>query len=165
MLGLLLCGGVAWAALALWESYCQERPYDMIEARLYLGEAVSKPPPGTSAVVNLCNLEDPYTVEARLWRPVLEEGREPTLEWLREVVDFIDEQRQGGRTVYVHCLAGVDRSGAAMTAYLMREHGWSREHALAFVRSKRPQVRPNPELVRLLDEWERSPARPRQPRK
>jgi hypothetical protein len=165
VLGLLLCGVVAWATLAWWESFYQEKPYDLIEARLYLGRAVSKPPPGTSAVVNLCSFEDPYTVEARLWLPVLEEGREPTLEWLGEVVDFIDEQRQAGRTVYVHCLAGVNRSAAAMTAYLMREHDWNREQALDFVRSKRPQVQPNSELIRLLDEWERSAARPRQNRK
>jgi protein-tyrosine phosphatase len=164
-LGLLLCGVVACMALAGWVSHSQERPFDRIEARLYLGEAVSKPPPGTSAVVNLCSLKDPYQVEAQLWRPVLEEGREPTLEWLRDVVDFIDEQRQGGRTVYVHSMAGVNRSAAAMTAYLMRDHGWSREQAMAFVSSKRPQVQLNPELLRLLDEWERSPARPRHLRK
>jgi len=162
LLGLLLCGVVARAG---WESASPERPFDRIEARLYLGEAVSKPPPRTSAVVNLCSLEDRYTVDARLWRPVLEGGRRPTLEWLLEVVDFIDDQRQAGRTVYVHCMAGVNRSAAATTAYLMREHGWSREQALAFVSSKRSQVQLNPELVRLLDEWESSPARPRQQRR
>ena len=163
---LVLCGVAACAAaLAWWESQDQERPYDLIEARLYLGEAVSEPPTGTGAVVNLCGIEDPYKVEARLWSPILEGGGTPTLEWLNKVVDFIDEQRQAGRTVYVHCMAGVNRSAAATAAYLMRENGWSREQALAFLRSKRPQVQPDPELVRLLDEWERSPARPRQPRK
>ena len=165
VLGLLLCGIVAGAAAAGWKSSSQERPFDRIEARLYLGEAVSKPPPGTRAVVNLCGLEDPYEVEARLWRPVLEVGLKPTLDWLGEVVDFIDDQRQSGRTVYVHCMAGVNRSAAAMAAYLMREHGWGRERALAFVSSKRPQVQLNPELVHLLDEWERSPARPGKQRK
>jgi hypothetical protein len=159
-IGLLLCCGVAGAALAWWKTEDRGKPYDLIEDHLYLGEAVSRPPPGTGAVVNLCGVEDPYTVETRLWRPVLEEGTQPTMEWLREVVDFIEQQRRGGRTVYVHCMAGVNRSAAAMTAYLMREHGWSREDALSFVRSRRPQVQPDPGLIRLLDEWERSSARP-----
>jgi protein-tyrosine phosphatase len=142
--------------LSLWERSYEPSPYSLIEDRLYLGQAVPAPPPGTNAVANLCGYKDPYTVDAELWAPIFEGEREPSLEWLREVCDFIDDQRRAGRTVFVHCLAGVNRSGAALTAYLMREHRWSREQALAFVRSKRPHVQPNPELIRLLDDWERT---------
>lgn len=39
-------------------------------------------------------------------------------------------------------------------AYLMKEHGWGRDEALAFLRSKRPVVRPNPAFMQLLTEWE-----------
>ena len=51
-------------------------------------------------------------------------------------------------------MAGMNRSGAAVTAYLMYEHGWGRDEALAFLRGRRPQVQPNPTLMRLLAEWE-----------
>ena len=149
----LACGIAVWLGLSLLEDSYRERPFDLIEEKLYLGQALREPPPGTTAVVNLCGLPDPYQLEANLWEPVLEKGIEPTLEWLWKVTDFIDEQRRGGRTVYVHCFAGVNRSGAAMMAYLMREHGWSRDRALTFVQSKRPQVHPNPDLMRLLDQW------------
>jgi len=50
----------------------------------------------------------------------------------------------------------VNRSGAVVTAYLMYEHGWNRDEALAYVRRKRPVVQPNPTLMRLLGEWERA---------
>jgi hypothetical protein len=150
---LLICAG-AWLWLRwLGESY--DRPYCRVEDGLYVGSAVTEPPPGTAAVVNLCGRQDNYEVEAALWEPVFEAGREPDLDWLRRVVGFIDEQRRAGRTTYVHCLAGMNRSGAAVTAYLMHKNGWGRDEALAFVQSRRPQIQPNPELMRLLAEWER----------
>jgi hypothetical protein len=151
---LLACLG-AWLAL-LWLEGSYDQPYTRIEEGLYLGGSVERPPRGTRAVVNLCSQEDPYRVEACLWEPIFDGKNEPSLEWLRRVVEFIDAQRRAGRTTYVHCLAGVNRSGAAVAAYLMYRHGWRRERALEFVRSKRPQVQPNPTLMRLLAEWERA---------
>ena len=41
-----------------------------------------------------------------------------------------------------------------VTAYEMYKNHWTRE-ALAFIRSKRPQFRPNPAFLERLDEWER----------
>jgi protein-tyrosine phosphatase len=147
---------LAGVAALLWlrcleASY--DRPYVEVEEGLYIGSAVDEPPRGTQAVVNLCGRRDPYQVEASLWQPVFEAGNEPDLDWLRRVVAFIAEQRRAGRTTYVHCLAGMNRSGAAVTAYLMQKHGWGREEALVFLQKRRPQVQPNPTLMRLLGEW------------
>ena len=36
----------------------------------------------------------------------------------------------------------------------MHKHRWSRDEALAFAQSKRPQIQPNPILMRLLAEWD-----------
>ena len=47
-------------------------------------------------------------------------------------------------------------SGMVVTAYLMHEHGWPRDQALAFAQSKRPQFSPNPTLMRFLLEWEQA---------
>ena len=94
-------------------------------------------------------------MEAALWDPVHEGGTQPSLDWLRRVVAFIADQRRAGRTTFVHCLAGVNRSGAAVTAYLMQSHGWGGDEALAFLRERRPEVRLDPGLMRLLTEWER----------
>jgi hypothetical protein len=150
---LLVCVGVWFWLQWLGDSY--DRPYCLIEDGLYVGSSVESPPRGTQAVVNLCGREDRYKVEASLWEPILESAEEPTLEWLRRVVEFIDTQRKAGRTTYVHCMAGMNRSGAVVTAYLMSKHGWDRDRALAFVREKRPQIQPNPTLMRLLAQWER----------
>jgi hypothetical protein len=153
LLVVVLSGVAAWLVL-LWLQGSYDRPYCRVEDGLYIGMSVGSPPPGAQAVVNLCGREDRYTVEASLWEPVFEAGRDPDLDWLRRVVEFIGEQRRAGRTTYVHCLAGMNRSGAAVTAYLMQEHGWGRDEALRFLQGQRPEVQPNPTLMRLLTEWD-----------
>jgi hypothetical protein len=151
---LLLGGAGAWLVLRWLEGAYTTAPYSLVDEGLYVGTAVPEPPPGARAVVNLCGREDRYPVEARLWEPISEGGPDPDVAWVRRVTDFIAAQRATGRTTYVHCLAGMNRSGMVVTAYLMRAHGWGRDEALTFLRSKRPEIQPNPELMRLLAEWE-----------
>jgi hypothetical protein len=138
-----------------------EQDYTRVEDGLYLGGSVDRPPRGTQAVVNLCGRPDSYQVGPSLWEPVYEggpgvAGKEPTLELLRRVVGFIAEQRRAGRTTYVHCMVGQNRSAAVVTAYLMQEHGMGRDEALAFLQHRRPVVQPDPTLMRLLADWERA---------
>jgi hypothetical protein len=130
--------------------------YSWIEDGLYLGGYAPKPPPDAEAVLNLCEAEDPYRVATHRWEPIRDGEPAPGLEWLRDQVGFIGAQRESGRAVFVHCRNGVSRSGMVVTAYLMARHGWSRDDALTFVRSRREMVRPNPAFMRLLREWEQS---------
>lgn len=160
---LLFTGLGAWLWLGQLEQSYQQPPYSLIEDGLYLGSSVREPPPGTQAVVNLCGREDPYTVEARLWEPILEGGeQEPDLPWLKRVVAFIAEQRAAGRITYIHCMNGVNRSAMVTIAYLMHERELSRDGALAYVRSKRPVIQPGTDLMRLLAEWEETLLQSRQ---
>ena len=46
-------------------------------------------------------------------------------------------------------------TGLVVVAYLMFEHGWSRDQALAFARTRRPDTRPNPAFMDRLLDWER----------
>jgi Dual specificity phosphatase, catalytic domain len=153
---LLLCvAGSLCAFFSLrWIEQSYDQPFTQIQDGLFIGSAVNQPPPGTRAVVNLCGRKDQYETDAYLWEPIFESGNEPNIDWLRRVVEFIAAQRDAGRTTYVHCLAGMNRSGAVVTAYLMYEHGWGRDDALLFLQSKRDVVQPNPTLMRLLAEWE-----------
>jgi hypothetical protein len=128
--------------------------YSLIEEGLYVGPYVREPPPGTEVVLNLCETQDRYDADVHSWEPISDGGEAPSLEWLRHMVQFIDAQHRAGKTVYVHCSAGVSRSGLVAAAYLMHEHDWTRDEALEFLRSKRPQIRPNPAFMELLLEWE-----------
>jgi hypothetical protein len=131
------------------------RNYSLVEDGLYLGGHVPAPPPGTSAVLNLCEVDDPYQTPVNSWNQIPDAAPAPSLAWLRERVLFVATERAAGRRVYVHCYAGVSRSALVVVAYLMARDGLSRDAALAVVRLRRPRVQPNPAFMELLLEWER----------
>jgi hypothetical protein len=129
--------------------------YSRIERGLYLGGYVAEPPRGTRAVLNLCETADPYEAEVHKWSAIADAEPVPSLDWLREQVEFIDTQRREGRQTYIHCRAGISRGGMVTVAYVMAKNGWTRDESLAFVRTGRPDVRPNPAFMNLLLEWEK----------
>ncbi|HEY1861319.1 MAG TPA: dual specificity protein phosphatase [Gemmataceae bacterium] len=129
--------------------------YTQIEVCLYMGGAGKSPPFRTDAVLNLCELDDPYRTPVYLWEPIADAAPAPDLDWLRRLVHFLDEQQQADRITYVHCRNGVSRSGFVIIAYEMHKNHWTRDQTLDFVRKKRPDVRPNPAFMERLLEWER----------
>ena len=155
-LTLLLAASLAVSLLLLAFERTLREPanYSLIEDGLYLGGDVTRPPPGARAVLNLCEKPDPYRTEVMVWEPITDAPPAPDVEWLRRMVGFIDGQRRAGVPTYVHCLNGVSRSGMVVTAYEMFKNRWTRDEALAFVRSKRPEVRPNSAFMDRLAEWE-----------
>jgi hypothetical protein len=150
---LVLCG----LFVVVEVSRTGERPnYTLIREHLYMGGYVKEPPPGTKAVLNLCRLDDPYKVETYAWEKIKDTTPAPSIDWLRRQVKFIDEQRQAGKTVYVHCRNGVSRSGMVVVAYVMYKDKLPRDKALAQVRSKRQIARPNAAFMARLLDWERA---------
>jgi protein-tyrosine phosphatase len=153
---LLVFLGLGCLLLIVEVSLTGEGPnYSLIRDGLYQGGYVKTPPPKTKAVLNLCRVADPYKVEAHVWEPIKDTTPAPSITWLKKQVKFIDEQRQAGKTVYVHCRNGVSRSGMVVVAYVMYKDKLPRDKALALVRTKRPITRPNPAFMERLLEWER----------
>ena len=62
----------------------------------------------------------------------------PNLEQARKILDFINEMKSQGRPVFVHCQAGVGRTGSVLHLYYIAQ-GLTFEEAGAKVRSKRIQ--------------------------
>ena len=87
----------------------------------------------------------------------------PTVEQLREMAAFIEEQSARG-VVYVHCKIGYSRSAAAAAAYLLEsKQATSVSEALSILRARRPKIVVRPEIVAVLDEFARvtAPISPR----
>ncbi len=64
----------------------------------------------------------------------------PTLEAVRGAVDYIEQQRQQGNTVYVHCKAGRARSATVVICWLIQSQGMTPEQAQQHLQGIRRQT-------------------------
>lgn len=64
--------------------------------------------------------------------------------------ELIDEVRDSGGSVFVHCNAGVSRSAAIVIAYLMKNQKLSYLLAVDLLKQTRPCVKPNDGFIRQL---------------
>lgn len=64
----------------------------------------------------------------------------PEIETMRAILDAIDEWRAARRSVYVHCHAGIGRTGTVVACWLVR-HGHAPDEALAELKRLRRHTR------------------------
>lgn len=97
---------------------------------------------GISALLNLriewddrwMGIHAPYY----LWLPAID-GTPPVYEQLVRGAMFIQAQVEAGRSIYVHCAAGLGRGPTMVTAYLVAQ-GLSVGEAIAFIAARRPFI-------------------------
>ncbi|KDO53611.1 hypothetical protein CISIN_1g014598mg [Citrus sinensis] len=89
----------------------------------------------------------------RMTVPIRDMESENLLDYLDVCFDFIDRRRKEGG-VLVHCFAGVSRSAAIITAYLMRTEQLSSEGALESLRQSCESVCPNDGFLEQLKMFE-----------
>lgn len=85
--------------------------------------------------------------------PLRDTESENLLDYLQVCVDFIERSRKEG-SVLVHCFAGVSRSAAVITAYLMKSENLSLEDALASLKQSCEFVCPNDGFLEQLKMFE-----------
>ena len=73
-----------------------------------------------------------------------------------EVIDGVEiaSKKGAGKKILVHCFAGISRSPAVVTAYLMKRKGMTLKAALGQIVRVRPQVSPNSGFLQQLKEME-----------
>jgi protein-tyrosine phosphatase len=112
-------------------------------------------------IETVITVERPLDNEAAAWTDLgVEVVSLPTRDWVAipadrfdAVVDAVLERRAAGRTVLLHCLAGINRSATFAAAVLCRRDGLGVDEAIDRVRSARPNAAPTPEQVASLQEW------------
>lgn len=67
--------------------------------------------------------------------PIID-GRVPSIEQMKEMIDWLTERLDAGQKVLVHCVGGLGRAGTVSACFL-RAQGFDSEHAIAIVRAAR----------------------------
>ena len=133
--------GALWMGASLW-SWSAEKKREVFSGL------------GVTGLVSLTRRRDPdleRTVDHFLWCPVSDGLKLPDSEARRAAWVVVGWLR-ARVTVYVHCIAGINRSGL-VTALVLREVlGLTGQQALDFVRSCRPGEVRNPVFENYLKE-------------
>eukprot|EP00727_Mastigamoeba_balamuthi_P009759 m51a1_g5405 putative dual specificity protein phosphatase 1-like (282) ;mRNA; f:72638-73593 len=110
---------------------------------------------GITLVINMCDAQRRPRVP---WRtehyPVVDKPGEDIAQFFDCTFNSIENERNNGGRVLVHCAAGQSRSATIVIAYIMRKEGCSYEEALERVARQRPQVKPNAGFVESLRKFE-----------
>lgn len=113
-------------------------------------------PPGVDAVVSLCRVNDddlPLGVEQIDIRLIdeVDPDANPNLDFvLTDTVRLIEQLRNEGRTVLVHCVAAQSRTPTVAALYGARKQGINGKAALRAVTSVLPDAYPNSDFRRAL---------------
>ncbi|XP_024362747.1 uncharacterized protein [Physcomitrium patens] len=91
-------------------------------------------------ILNVANVELDKLVKKIV--PIRDIESQNLLDHLEGCLDFIEQGRDNG-SILVHCVAGVSRSAAVITAYLMRLDRLSLDEALASLQQVSSKVYPN----------------------
>ncbi|CAL5351751.1 unnamed protein product [Camellia sinensis] len=129
--------------------------------KVYAGDSELEDVSGDSSKSSLSPEKLLYSLEyagndlklVRMAVPLRDTENENLLDYLDVCLNFIDKSRKEG-SVLVHCFAGVSRSAAIITAYLMRTEQLSQEDALESLQKSCEFVCPNDGFLEQLKMFE-----------
>uniref|UniRef100_A0A4W5LUQ6 Dual specificity phosphatase 14 n=1 Tax=Hucho hucho TaxID=62062 RepID=A0A4W5LUQ6_9TELE len=106
-----------------------------------------------NATIELPNFNWPHVEYVKV--PLADMPHSPLSLYFDSIADKIHSVGRKRGAVLVHCAAGVSRSASLCLAYLMKYHRVSLAEAHAWVKSRRPVIRPNGGFWRQLIDYER----------
>ena len=89
------------------------------------------------------------------WLPIRDFFYAPSIIDLEYAIQFIRDVKKSGKTVYVHCKAGIGRSATVVAAYLMDVRDLSCDEAVHEIKRLRPHVSLRGAKLRCLRDYER----------
>ena len=77
-------------------------------------------------------------------------------QYFEQAFNLIELARKKRERILIHCKLGISRSASIIIGYLIKYMGYTTSSALAFLRTKRPRVNPNPGFISQLNSYEKS---------
>lgn len=144
-----------------WGATEMDHHISLITDGLYLGDVCAAHSLSTmkkhniAVIVNMCinchnELDQEMEVKHFGIRDDVDEKLDSVLD---SAVRYIADRINKGEHVFLHCKAGISRSGAIAIAYVMYKNGWTYENAFEYVRTKRSVVNPNKGFTKTLSEY------------
>jgi protein-tyrosine phosphatase len=104
---------------------------------------------GIDTVLNVCRkqqteekLYDAHNILC-LHQPMEDTAEQDLLPEVENAYDYLYSWLAAGRTVLVHCRAGISRSVSTVIYYLMRTHGWTYDQTFTLISDSRAKAKPN----------------------
>lgn len=114
---------------------------------------------GIGSIVNLLDFpSDPsiYTSAGIGYHYMpIKDGDAPSLEQFKGFLRFVHQERELGRTIAVHCAAGLGRTGTVLAGYLIAA-GSTVESAITSIRAARHGAIETPQQIHFLHELKKS---------
>lgn len=129
------------------------------------GEALALAQAGVNAILSLCAPQE-GTLPADILSQfacsscILPDSRAAVplkLSDLTTAVGLVHQQIQQGQVLYLHCIAGIERSPLVCMAYLCRHHHLELWESLHLVRQIRPAAMPTESQLRVLRRFLQNP--------
>ena len=128
-----------------WNWWDEVDPGLIVGAFPFRSDAQRMHDAGIRAVVNTCEeYAGPQQEYARLG---IDQFRMPTVDFtppqladIEQALEYIEQQRAAGHTVYIHCKAGRGRSATVAMCWLIRKYGMTPDEAQQHLQSHRQQV-------------------------
>ena len=76
------------------------------------------------------------------------------LPFFEETYKWIEEMKEMGKTILLHCAAGASRSASFVIACIMKSKEISFTEAFLYVKEKRPCIQPNEGFIKELLKYE-----------
>lgn len=86
--------------------------------------------------------------------PASDSAQQNLKQYFEEAIEYIDDARQNGASVLIHCHAGVSRSATITIAYILKHTKMGMSDAYKFVKGKRSIISPNFNFLGQLLEFE-----------
>jgi protein-tyrosine phosphatase len=106
-------------------------------------------------VMDTCRVSDD-DICLRVHIPISDYGDSDLLSAIKNCCHFIEQARETGGKVLLHCGRGQNRSPTVATAYLMLCQGMTLRQAFTHVRDRRPEFAPHESYLKQLQQCEQA---------